>query len=848
MADPLAPTVPDRPRAEPAPDEPPASEVPHGLGDAVDDADPISRELVRARAQAGLFGEPTALCIGRYRVIERAGAGGMGVVWSAWDPELNRGVALKLASAGDERARARVLDEGRALAKLSHPNVVPIFDVLDAPEGVFLVMELVKGKTLRQLAPDVKLLDLVRAYRQAGEGLAAAHHAGLIHRDFKADNAILGADQRVRVLDFGLAEAVDNEAAPTIAGTPRYMAPEQHQGIALTPAVDQYGLCAALGEAVRARGAVPKWLVPILARGSADRAEDRYRSMSDLVRALAMTPAAKWRQRAFIGGGAVAVCSIVAAFGVGRTRRAEAPCENGAALIAVSWGGEPRAKAIAHLQALASGYAPEASARIIGALDGYAERWVDVHRTACLAHEARSISTAMFDRRDACLARHTTALRRMGELATSAVLVDVSGLVVAARSLPELAACGDDDGLLSPIAPPPAAAAARAAEIADQIARVDVERDAGRSADATRDAETAVTSARALAYEPLIARALVARGRIALSLAGAERGADDFTEALHAALAMGDDALAVEAYARAAYAIATTTDPRPATDGLPLIEDLSRRAGDRGAFARSLLHNNLGSVALARGDRLGARRAFEQARREAQGLSSSAAIELTEVMISLMTVVDEPAEREQLGGEVVAARIAMLGPNHPLTLDAEIARATLGVPPDRVRESLTTPCIAKATLHPQERASILECAYELAWRAVVAGDRPVAAAMSKRVIDSADADSGDSRVVRTARAYLQIAQGDADGAVVALSAIPPLPATAPWWLRMTSVDAALGLAVAHLAQHDAAANLRDLDEAARLCGELAISAPIYVAARLDAVAKLRQQAHSGAGL
>ncbi len=835
MGDSRAPTLLERP----SPDARPEGEVERALVGAVGEFDPIVRGLTRARAEAGLFGDSAALQIGRYRIIERAGAGGMGVVWSAWDPELARGVALKLASTGDAQARARVLDEGRALAKLSHPNVVPIYDVLDAPEGAFLVMELVKGRTLREFAATATAPELIRAYRQAGEGLAAAHRVGLIHRDFKADNAILGADERVRVLDFGLAHDVADVDLPTVAGTPRYMAPEQKAGLALTPAVDQYGLCAALEEALKSRGTVPKWLAPILARGAAVRADDRYPSMSDLLRALAFSPAAKWRQRALIGGATLATVAIVAAFALGRTRRDTPPCESGPSLIAPSWGPELRQRAGAHLSALEGGYAPEAMGRIVGALDGYAAQWVDVERTSCLAHQSGSISVAMFDRRNACLDRRKSALSTISALSTTVAASDVSGLVVAAGSLPELEACGHDDALLSPVSPPPSASAVRAATIADRIARVDIERDAGRTAEATRDAEAAVAEARALAYDPLVARALVARGRITLSLGDGDRGAADFTEATQRALGVGDDALAIEAYARAAYALATTSDRRAATEGLTLIEAITRKAGDRAAFARALLHHNIGGVALAWGDRAAARTAFEQARREARGLRSSAAIELTTVLLSLMIVVDDPAERDRIGAELVAQRNTMLGPNHPLTLEAEIMRASLGSEPRRVGAALTPACTAMANLHPEQRASIRECTYELTWRALVAGDLGTAAAMAARVIAAEDPESGDSRVIR-ARAFALLAHGDPSAAERALSAIAPLPPNYPWWQQLTSIDVALGLAMAHAANHDLAASARDLDRAELLCHQLAAAAPLDVANRLDAVATLRR--------
>ncbi|MCA9680173.1 MAG: serine/threonine protein kinase, partial [Myxococcales bacterium] len=207
--------------------------------------DPLDRSVARARAEEALFGSATPVTLDRYRIIERVGNGGMGVVWSAWDPDLGRPVALKLAAEGDQDTRARAREEGRALAQLSHPNVVPIYDVVDHDAGVLLVMELVRGETLRQVAARrPRTMELVRAYRQAALGLAAAHRAGLVHRDFKPDNAILGADGRVRVLDFGLAHP-DGDEPGAIAGTPRYMAPEQHEGVALTAAADQYAFCVA---------------------------------------------------------------------------------------------------------------------------------------------------------------------------------------------------------------------------------------------------------------------------------------------------------------------------------------------------------------------------------------------------------------------------------------------------------------------------------------------------------------------------------------------------------------------------------------------------------------------------
>ena len=232
--------------------------------------------------------------IGRYVILEELGAGGMGKVYAAYDPKLDRKVAIKLLLPGrgkrrSSKARSRMAREARALAKLSHPNVVTVYDADEHADSVFIAMELVEGQSLGTLCnadPRPPWRSVLGHYLQAARGLSAAHEVGLIHRDFKPDNVLVGDDGRVRVADFGIAALVEQDPdslertsdisinldidieapAPELLssierlahdnltktgaalGTPAYMAPEQHIGGDIGPATDQYALCAALYE------------------------------------------------------------------------------------------------------------------------------------------------------------------------------------------------------------------------------------------------------------------------------------------------------------------------------------------------------------------------------------------------------------------------------------------------------------------------------------------------------------------------------------------------------------------------------------------------------------------------
>jgi tetratricopeptide (TPR) repeat protein len=214
--------------------------------------------------------------IGRYEVLEWVGSGAMGTVYAAHDPALDRKVALKLirANAAGPELETRLLREAKAMARLSHPEVITVFDAGMHAERVYVAMEFVEGGTLREwleAAPRTKE-QILSVYQRAGRGLAQAHAAGIVHRDFKPDNVLVGADGRVRVTDFGLARAetapisdprprLDSGAEPqpgaanltqtgALVGTPVYMAPERLMGLAADARSDSYSFCVALYEAL----------------------------------------------------------------------------------------------------------------------------------------------------------------------------------------------------------------------------------------------------------------------------------------------------------------------------------------------------------------------------------------------------------------------------------------------------------------------------------------------------------------------------------------------------------------------------------------------------------------------
>lgn len=433
-------------------------------------------EVQRARAMvlSGMFPrEQGAVVDGRYSLKSEIGAGGIGRVYRAHDQKLSRDVAIKFLRTSAERRGSTdtLVQEAKVLARLQHPNIVAVYDVGHVDDELYLTMELVTGRSLdRWLAQQQRRWDtIVPVFQQAGAGLAAAHAAGVIHRDFKPSNAMVGDDGRVRVVDFGLARAFEPTAAPsqssqsasvrtTAAGTHRYMAPEQFDGLA-SAASDQFGFCTSLFEALTGERAwktavnrgvegrsrrsepdqrlktagVPGWLRRTIVRGLRVAPSERFESMEDLCAALRAPrrwPLAASLATAVVGG---ALAWTTAAQQTG--------CEDAGAQARDLWTPQRRDAFLSMSDDTGT------SEAFVSVIDEYVESWEALARQSCRAHGDGELAAAAHRRRLQCLNRSLYQVDYFLQETASSEPPRLQPR--AARTLSALAQCRDDSALES---------------------------------------------------------------------------------------------------------------------------------------------------------------------------------------------------------------------------------------------------------------------------------------------------------------------------------------------------------------------------------------------------------------
>jgi serine/threonine-protein kinase len=668
--------------------------------------------------------------IDRFLVLEMLGSGGMAVVLSAMDPDLDRKVALKLLRAEIYKGRSthgqqRLLREAQAMARLQHPNVVAVHQAGTWKEHVYLAMEHVDGQTLGLWLKQENRpwREIVAVFLQAGAGLAAAHAAGLVHRDFKPDNVLVGRDGRVRVSDFGLVStpgSVEETPVPTplpstigsgpvgasltrtgmLLGTPAYMPPEQHLRKPVDARADQFSFCVSLWEALYgerpfagdtyrdlleailsgkkrpppADSAVPDWLRRVLERGLEGEPADRYPSMAELLAALASDPEAV-RKKRLVRLGLAAAFVLLAGVTVLALLRAQSPsdpCQATGDELAGAWDAPRREAMQRAFAASRRSYAEETFTRAAGGLDGYARSWSDMRGEVCRATRVQGRqSQLVLDLRTRCLDRRRDALAALTQLLgekPDPELVDHALEAVAA--LPPLAGCADVDALAAAVPLPDSPAARAAIETGSRaIDRVEALLAAGRPKLALPLAVAAVEEARRVAYPPLLARALVALGHAQLEL-GEHKAADEVLgEALRVAASAHDDELVVFAWV---YLIRNTAADGRYEPALALrmpAEVALARAGDD-EDKRAQLWAELGSVLWQLGRYDQAQDLLEKAlvvRERRHGGQSALVADTLEALGNVRAEKGDYAEARALLERTLAIREVANGPRHPRT-------------------------------------------------------------------------------------------------------------------------------------------------------------------------------------
>ncbi len=410
-------------------DPPDAASLMRAAPRAVDELD--AQRAFSAVANRLLGPSTEEALVGRFQLRERVGSGGMGVVYAAFDPQLGRRVAIKLLhpSSATERGHSRLIREARNLARLNHPNIVGVYEIGTVDDRVFIAMELVEGVALSEwLREEHPWPEVVRVLHEAGNGVRAAHSAGIVHRDFKPANVMIGEEGRVIVLDFGLARAPqlskseetataqtpDPDQSATqqgaVVGTPAYMAPEQHHGREATEASDQFAFCVSMYEAlygqrpftttsrvqlldaiergrlepVRKSNSVPRWLRKIILRGLSPDPSDRWPSMSALLAAIQRRLRTRWRRALVPGLAFMAGAAALVAW-----PRDEVSCDDEGAAIELQWNPAVAVSTSSSLSAIDHPNAQTVSATVERALNAYVDRWSVMRVDACQLLEAQ---------------------------------------------------------------------------------------------------------------------------------------------------------------------------------------------------------------------------------------------------------------------------------------------------------------------------------------------------------------------------------------------------------------------------------------------------------------------------
>ncbi|MFV8755220.1 protein kinase domain-containing protein [Nannocystaceae bacterium ST9] len=661
--------------------------------------------------------------IGRYLVLERLGAGAMGVVFAAYDPELDRRVAIKVLHArhGGERAQARLVREAQALARVTHACVVAVHDVGLHEGRVFLAMEYVEGQTLRAFMADTTrgLDERLRVLLRAGEGLAAAHRAALVHRDFKPDNVMIAASGEVKVMDFGLARASEGESSSlddersgsldaggpvsrlaatheltqigAMVGTPAYMAPEQLASLPADALSDQFAFAVTAYEALYGvrpfvggnlsalalaisegriaeppkHARVPAWLRRVLLRALASDPGLRWPDLDSLLRAMADDPIRARRRRWFTGGAlglSAGAGALIASLLAGPDPSPAPACDELVAGLEGRWTEAARTEL-----ELALGQDAAASS-VVQALDDYAAAWDAATFDNCTRTRVElAQSERVHELRAECLRHRQIAFEELVR-----VLGEGQGernrAVEAAAHLPAIATCSDVAALeLEPAPPSDPTLRGEVELLRDEIAALEplVELRGGK-----QRARELAARADELPYPPVQAEAALIAGR-ALALADLlDEGVARLRQAYFLALTSGHARTQARAATELVYAVGyLQQDHRGGREWAEHALAIVARV-DEGGLLEADVQHSLAVLLDAAGDHGAALAANGRAYAIRRRLLPVNHPDLARSLNSMGNLHHSLGQLERARSDheqALAIRTAIFGPDHPIT-------------------------------------------------------------------------------------------------------------------------------------------------------------------------------------
>ncbi|KIG17274.1 High-affnity carbon uptake protein Hat/HatR [Enhygromyxa salina] len=675
---------------------------------------------VVATARRRLFGRGPEVKIGRYRIERRLGFGGMGEVYLAHDEDLSRKLAIKrvLDAKQTEVGHARLRREAQALARLSHPNVVQIYDIGEHEQCIFLAMEYIDGETLGAWldAEPRPWSAVVQQFVAAGRGLAAAHEAGLVHRDFKPDNVLLSADGRVRVADFGLAlgdeqpwlsrgitDHEDLAEAPISArasnvsvgvrGTIRYMPLEQLRDEAVDARSDQFSFCVALYEALwgappfpfassrdrlqalergvplpppptaGARPPARYWRV--IRRGLNKEPDKRWPTMAALLSALD-DRARRRRRAAWIGSVGAALVLAAGALVVGREGQLD-PCAAVERELEGTWDAPRRAALERQLGAIDAGHAQASRERVFAGLDRWSQGWVGERERVCRANAEHRIEPEFARLQTAC---HTRQRRRVEDLVGLLLEPGVTeqalaNAVEAVAALPSTAAC-EDELSLHGVEPGPPGIINEVESLRRELGRAHELRLLGSVEAGLQLAEATHVAAVELGYGPLQAETLTELAYAELAAGSLETALERILQAIDAAELHHHDYLAAQLWIEYTLrSLIALDDETAGSFGLRRAEVANDRI-NAPARARARLAFAHGQLARLRGDPKAAEQRYRLAV-ELSEVEDSADQPSYLANLANLVATRDIDEATKLMRRAVLQAETIFGPQHPQT-------------------------------------------------------------------------------------------------------------------------------------------------------------------------------------